>query len=329
MRIHRPFSIALLALAPSLTGCLTHTRTVPKTRLPAVVMNATLDQLLHQVDQRYQALETGTLSVEISASTGGSKEGKVKESLNFSGYIILDRPENIRVLLKVPVVGSIALDMVSDGKTFKMSIPPKSCGIVGSDVAPATQKGLYGLRPGVILDSLFIEGLDQGDVVSMTQDSRIVEAPRTVKSMISGKQIIKGKDLIEEPDYDLEFLSQPQNNVARTLRVLHISRINLLPYRQDIYNEDGKVATTAFYSNYRMFGDINFPTKIVIQRPLDELALTITVSKANFNQKLEPDSFDLAIPQHYAVQNVDDPKSGNSNPCVTHSSTPADSQPTQ
>ena len=200
-----------------------------------------------------------------------------------------------------------------------MSIPPRSCAIVGSDVITNTkQKGLYSLRPAVILDALIIKGLGTGHVVSMTQDSRIVEAPRTAKGMISGKQIIKGKDLIEEPEYDLQFLSQPQNEVARALRVLHISRINLLPYRQDIYNDDGKVATTAIYSNYQQFGNISFPTKIVIQRPLDELALTITVTKGTFNQKLDPDAFELAYPSTYAVQNMDDPASATTNPCVSH-----------
>jgi hypothetical protein len=148
--------------------------------------------------------------------------------------------------------------MVSDGKTFKMRIPHKDCAIVGSDkVINTSQKGLYSLRPAVILDSLLIHGLQPGQVISMTQDSRDVPDPKT------------RKDVIQEPDYDIEFLSQPQGEVARTLHVIHISRVNLLPYRQDIYNADGKVETQAFYSNYKKFGEINFPSKIVIQRPLD------------------------------------------------------------
>ena len=50
--------------------------------------------------------------------------------------------------------------MVSDGKTFKMLIPPENCAITGSDVVTnSSQKGLYSLRPAVILDSLLIPGL--------------------------------------------------------------------------------------------------------------------------------------------------------------------------
>lgn len=307
MRIRNAFAAGLLALTPALTGCLSHTHSVLKTRLPDVVLNATLDQLLKQVEDRHAAIQSMTLFVQMSTSTGGSLQGKVKESISFSGNIIIGKPDQIRVLLQVPILGSRALDMVSDGKTFKMLIPPKNCAIVGSDqVTNTSQKGLYSLRPAVILDSLLIHGLEPDEVVSMTQDSRVIENPK------------KRKDLIQEPDYDIEFLSQPKGQVARTLHVIHISRANLLPYRQDIYDADGKVATQAFYTNYQRYGDVNFPSKIVIQRPLDELGLTITLTKGTtFNQKLDPDQFDLGpIPENYAVQNMDSPAGASTVPCA-------------
>ena len=296
----------MLALTPALTGCLVHTHSVLKLRPPDVVLNATLDQLLTQVDERYSQVQSMTATVQISTSTGGSLQGEVKESISLNGYIIIGKPEQIRVILELPLGVGQVLDMVSDGKTFKMLIPHKDCAIVGSDVVTdSSQKGLYSLRPAVILDSLLIHGLQPNQIVSMTQDSRVIENPQ------------KRKDLIQDPDYDIEFLSQPQGQVASTLHVIHIDRTNLLPWRQDIYNVEGKVATQAFYSNYKKFGEINFPTKIVIQRPLDELGLTITIEKATFNQKLLTDQFELGpIPANYVVQNMDDPASAARAPCV-------------
>jgi outer membrane lipoprotein-sorting protein len=279
---------------------------VLKTRLPDVVLNATLDQLLKQVDDRYGSIQSMTATVEMSTSTGGSMQGVVKESISFGGFIIMGKPEQIRVILQVPVLKSEALNMVSDGKSFKMLIRPKNCAIVGSDtVMVSSQKGLYSLRPAVILDSLLIRGIEPDQVVAMTQDSRDIPDPKT------------RKDVIEEPDYDIEFLSQPEGNVARALRVIHIGRTNLLPYRQDIYNADGKVETQAFYSNYKNFGDINFPTKIVIQRPLDELGMTITISNATFNKPLSADEFKLDIPDATRITNMDDPASASiKDPCA-------------
>jgi hypothetical protein len=279
-------------MTPALTGCLVHRHSVLKTRLPDIVLNATLDQLLKQVDERSAAIQSMTLYVRMSTSTGGSLQGEVKESISFNGFIIVGKPEQINVILTLPIVGSQALDMVSDGKTFKMLIPPKNCAIVGSDVVTnSSQKGLYSLRPAVILDSLLIHGLQPDQVVSMTtQDSRVIENPK------------KRKDLIQDLDYDIEFLSQPQGQIARTLHVVHIDRMNLLPWRQDIY-------------------DATFPAKIVIQRPLDELGLTITITKGTtFNRPLLEDQFKLDIPDTIAhLTNMDDPASATiKDPCAAH-----------
>jgi hypothetical protein len=309
MKIKHAVAVALLALTPALTGCVRYrTRSVIKTHPPEIVLNSSLDQLLQQLNTRNTALQSMTLYIQIQISTTDSLKGVVKDWHALSGNIIIGNPDQIRVLLQVPVAGSRALDMTSDGKSFKMLIPPLSCAITGSDVVTnSAQKGIYSLRPAVILDSMLIQGFSKEDLVSMTQDSRTFPDPR------------KKKELIEEPDYDIEFLSSPQGQVARTLRVLHVSRADLLPYRQDIYNAEGKVATQALYSNYKSFGDIVYPTKIVIQRPLDELGLTITITKASFNQKLDAEQFDLGpIPGSFKLQNMDDPVSATANPCAAH-----------
>jgi hypothetical protein len=154
-----------------------------------------------------------------------------------------------------------------------------------------------------------IRSRQDDQVVALTQDSRTLRDPKTQK------------DVIKEPDYDIEFLSQPDGQVAHTLRVIHIGRATLLPYEQDIYNADGKVETQATYDNYQKFGDVNFPTKIVIQRPLDEYTLTITVAKATFNgEKLPEDQFKLDIPPDTAhITNMDDPASASIiDPCAAH-----------
>jgi outer membrane lipoprotein-sorting protein len=308
MKIRQAVAVAILAMTPALTGCLRHTYSVMKTRPPDVVLNSTLDQLLQQLNDRNAAIQSMTLFAQMSVSRGGGNQGEVTEYDNIKAYIIIGSPDQIRVILLYPLYGKF-LDMVSDGKSFKMEDLHNSCVITGSDVVtnPA-QKGIYSLRPAAILDSLLIRGFNKDDLVSMTQDSRILENPQ------------KKKDFIDEPDYDIEFLSEPKGQVARTLRVLHVSRADLLPYRQDIYNAEGKIETKTTYSNYQKFGEINFPTKIVIERPLDELGLTITLDpKTNFNQKLESNEFTLdPVPQSYSTYNMDDPAVAATVPCAAH-----------
>ena len=286
--------MGLLGLAPALTGCLTHVRAVPKTRPADVVLNATLDQLLQQVEARFDEIHTITASVEIAATTGGGLQGRQTEYPSFSGYIFLRKPEDLRVLLRVPILGSQALDMVSDGKNWKLWIPKRNLAMVGtSEVTKPSQNGLENLRPAVFFDSLLVRGLGTDQIVSLTSDTRVVQGNKN-KS-----------DLIEEPDYDLEMLAQPQGQTAHTIRVVHISRTNLLPYQQDIYGPDGTVVTRAFYSNYQKFSDIPFPMKIEIRRPADQYSLSITITKLTLNQPLENDQFELKIPAGVPIKNMD------------------------
>jgi outer membrane lipoprotein-sorting protein len=286
--------MGLIALAPALTGCLTYTRSVPKTRVADVVLNATLDQLLNQVNTRYDAIQTINASVEIAATTGGALQGQVTEHPSFGGYIFLRKPEDLRVLLRVPILGSQALDMVSDGKNWKLWIPPRHIAMVGtSEVTKPSKNGLENLRPAVFFDSLLVRGLGPDQIVVLSQNTRVVENPKNKK------------DMIEEPDYDLEILEQPHGQTAHTVRLIHISRANLLPYQQDIYDPDGNIVTRAFYSKYQTFNDIPFPMKIEIKRPLDQYTLTVTISKLTLNQKLDDDQFELKIPDGVPVKTMD------------------------
>ena len=113
----------------------------------------------------------------MSATTGGGLQGKETQSLSFSGYILMRKPEFLRVLLLVPVVRTQALDMVSDGQNFKLYIPPRKRAIVGSNTLTTTSKnGLENLRPDVIYDSMFIQGPEQDQIMSMTTDIRVIES---------------------------------------------------------------------------------------------------------------------------------------------------------
>jgi outer membrane lipoprotein-sorting protein len=294
MRIKQALAVGLVGLAPALTGCLTHVRSVPKTRPADIVLDATLDQLLKQVDTRFEAIQTINASVEIAATTGGGLQGHETEYPSFSGYIFLRKPEDLRVLLRVPVLGSQALDMVSDGKTWKLWIPRRNLAMTGtSEVTKPSQNGLENLRPAVFFDSLLVRGLGTDQIVSLTSDTRVIANENNKK------------DLIEEPDYDLEILAQPKGQIAHTVRVIHISRSNLLPYQQDIYDPEGtRVVTRALYSNYQTFGDTPFPMKIVIKRPADQYSLSITITKLTLNQKLDNDQFELKIPESVPIKNM-------------------------
>ena len=115
------------------SGRFRHTYRVQKAPPVANVKSATLDELIHQIQGRFDAIKTMNASVDIITSTGGRKQGKVTVYTTFSGYILLRKPEDLRVLLFLPVVHTRAIDMVTDGKTFKMMIPPRRSTKYGID----------------------------------------------------------------------------------------------------------------------------------------------------------------------------------------------------
>jgi hypothetical protein len=94
-------------------------------------------------------------------------------------------------------------------------------------------------------------------------------------------------------------------NVLQTTRVVHINRINMLPFQQDIYDDEGRVVTSAAYDNYQKSQGVDFPTLITIRRPLDEYSLKVSITKLTLNGTFEADQFQLEIPPGVPVQKME------------------------
>ena len=246
------------------------------------------------MEVRFQAIQTMNADIEISGISGGSLQGEVKESISLGGYLFIRKPEDLRIYLKVPVVSSLALDMVSDGKSFKLYIPSRHKAVVGSGkVTTPSANPLENLRPSVFFDSLLLPGIGDDELVSMTLDTHIADNSAQKKG-----------ELIELPEYQLSILATPKGKVVHTLRVIHISRADLLPYKQEIYDERGRIVTRAEFSNYQKVNDLPYPLTIVIERPLDHYGLHLTITKLLLNQKLDDEQFDLKIPEGVPVQQM-------------------------
>lgn len=290
-------SMLLLGLTAGTTGCFSTTRLVQKTQAPDVYRSAPVDVLEKIISDRDAAMKTLNLQVLVTASVGGSKEGKVTEYTSFKGYIFIQKPSNVRVILQLPLIGSRALDVVGDANTFTLVHATAGHGDVwmtGSNVVPNPSKnGLENLRPPVFLDSLLVPGVKDDEYVALTESTRVLQ-PQT-----------KHQAAIEEPDYDLTISKTVRDHILQPVRVVHISRVNLLPFQQDIYDDHGQVVTQATYEAYQAYGDQQFPTVITIKRPLDEYTLKIAVTKLTVNQPFDSDQFELKIPDGVTVKKME------------------------
>ena len=287
-------AFVLAALALPLTGCFRTTRSVMQTHPPSQVLTASLEELVKGTADRFEHIQTLNASIDIAVSTGGGKEGKVTDYSAFPGYLLLRKPGDLRVLLFTPVGHIQAIDMVTDGKIFTVHIPPRNRAITGSnDLATPSTNPLENLRPAVFFDSLLIRGAASDQLVSRTSDERIYQPD------------ITRKYVVDEPEYDLGIFRQVSGSPElKAQRVVHVGRSTLMPYQQDIYDDQGRLATVAMYEEYQKFGDELFPSVITIQRPLDQLRLKLTIKKLTANQKLEDEQFQLSLPANTQIQHL-------------------------
>ena len=288
-----------MAVLPWLSGCLYHTHKVEKTTLAGPAMDATVTQLVNGVNDRYEAINSLTATVDFQATTGGARQGKQTDITPFHGYILLRKPAMLHVIALLPVVRTRAFELTSDGKTFKLVIPPKSRAVVGSNtVTKPSTNGIENLRPDIFLDSVLVKSVTPERLVYLTSTS------------VTRRE---DKKLVETPEYELHIGEEaPQADthlevhVIKPTRVIRFSRLTLLPIGQDIYGEDGGVETHVEYGPYRQFGTAHMPSSIVIQRPREAYQITISVQKVLINQQppLPDRQFELKIPSDYKVQTL-------------------------
>ena len=293
----RIFRLALIAiiLLP-LSGCFFRSHRVEQRISTASLRDATKDQLVEFVNQQAEQIKTLNATVNISPAVGGSKKGEVTEYTDVPGYVLVRKPGMLRMIGLVPVVRNRMFDMVSDGKTFALSIPPKNKFIVGrNDVIHPGHSSLENLRPQAILDALLLRPIDFQTEIPVLENTTepVIEA--------------KSKKQVEEPDYTIDVISKLDSDWNLARKII-FSREDLLPARQIIYDKAGNVATDARYEKYDNLNGVSFPTQITINRPQEEYDIILQVVKARFNEPLKDEQFALEQPPGSQLVRLDLPE---------------------
>jgi outer membrane lipoprotein-sorting protein len=283
------------ALTPLLSGCflISTTRRLPVPKAPEVIMTVTPDQLVNVLNERWDALHTLTAKVEIQASVLKTDKGEATDYTTFGGVILFSKPDKLRVLGRVPVVGLTMFDMASDGMNFTMYEPSKSIAYKGSDkVTKKSANPLENLRPDDFLDALVVKGLEPDDYYSVHTDSEMVEDAAK-------------KHLYFVPEYILSITQHiPGSHRDRPVRVITFHRDDLLPYEQDMYDSEGNPETHVTYSNYQEFGSARYPSTVTIRRPKESYQVVLTVETVTQNVDLPPDQFEVSLPPDTAIKNL-------------------------
>jgi outer membrane lipoprotein-sorting protein len=288
--------LILLVIFP-VTGCLFRSRKIERQLSTAPLKSATQADLIAYVDSQAAKIQTLQATVDIDTSVGGIKKGKVTDYQQIRGYILARKPSMLRMIGLMPIVRNHAFDMVSDGRDFKLWIPPRNRFVIGrNDVETHNlEQPLENLRPQHIYDALILREINPQNEIAVMENSFEV--------VTDAKQ-----HQVQQADYEIEVIRKGEHGWFLSRKII-FSRTDLLPHRQLVYDPTGDLATDSRYENYKDYNGLNYPSQIVIWRPQEEYEITLTIVKLQLNEQLADDKFVLEQPEGAQVVHLDHPQS--------------------
>jgi len=267
--------VPLFALA--ISGCaVRRTVTVSPLAVPPPAEKASLSDLIASINAQSKAIQTMTATVDLEPTTGSVYSGVIKEYHDVKSFILVQRPAMIRIVGQAPVVRTDIFDMASDGEEFWLFVPSKHKFIVGkTGVQTPAKNALENLRPQHILEALLIPPVNA--------DS---EQIFRYEAEVGGRRY-----------YIVGVLDKGDNGALNLKRQIWFDREDLRIDRVEFFGSQGVYVEGVGYADYLDFHGVRYPTRIKLNRPVEDYGLSITVQKVNFNQPISPEKFELKQPQ--------------------------------
>ena len=199
--------LCLLAVTFPLSGCLFRTRIIERQLSNAPLKTATQEQLIDYVDTQAGKIQSMQATVDIDSSAGNPATGRVTDYKEIRGYILARKPDMLRMKGLMPVVRNTAFDMVSDGKEFKLWIPPRNKFVIGEDNDTNYQpdKRIENLRPQYFYNALLLPAIGPDEIAVLENG---------YETVLDSK-----KHRVDQPDYELAVIRKgPQGWYLVTAR---------------------------------------------------------------------------------------------------------------
>ena len=250
------------------------------------LLNATKEELVKSVADFYNPIESFSLEARMVVSIGSVYKGQITDYSETQGYIDLRKPSDIRVVGMLPIVGSVGMHMVSDGKTFKVSIPPKSHFYEGDNEAPAASPNKYeNIRPEMFLSAMLVKPVDPEKEITVKVD-----------------------DVTEEyAYYQLAIVTKSPEGEILPERRITFDRVNLCIIETREYAPDGSIVSLSHYGDWATYGGVRFPNHIDISRPKEEIAIELNITKMDMNAPIPDTKFVLTKPDGYELKIIGKP----------------------
>jgi outer membrane lipoprotein-sorting protein len=272
--------VSAAVMACFASGCAASHQTVVKPgQAPAAVQTATREQLIENYNRQAEALQTLNAGVAMKLTSGSAYSGVIEQYHEVNGFLLAARPASIRVIGQAPVIGKNIFDMVSDGKTFEISIPSKHKFVTGPvNVRRPSSKPIENLRPQHLTDALLSAALPTQSTV-LFEESSEANVRYYVLTVLRAPT---GVNRAADSATDFEIAEKIWFDRAD----LHVARV-------EGFAAGGVVGSDVRYSDWQPAGERSYPRQIDIARPGEDYQLAIHINKLTLNAPLAADAFTL------------------------------------
>src|SRR5258708_6559445 len=292
-----------LAVLPT-AGCLLRTRPVEESYSKTPLRESTQAALIESINQQAEKIRSLQATVDIDTSVGGAKKGHVTDYKEIRGYVLARKPQMLHMIGLLPIVRTTAFDMVSNGRDFKLWIPPKNRFVEGSNEVQTynVDQPMENIRPQDIYEALLIRRIDtQHEIAVLANGFEILHDAK-------GHRVLQA-------DYELVVIRNGLQGWKLSRKIV-VSRVDLQPYRQYIYDEAVNLITHARYATYKAYKGVNFPPRIKIYRRPEEYDIKLNIFKLEIHKPLLKAQFTLEQPPGAEVVHLDKPQSSAVTPVV-------------
>lgn len=275
----RATAASLLLLGASGCGIKTQVKILVSPKI-AAAKSATVQELLALLkDYSDRITSLSSTSMRVDLTMGTAEGGTVQKYHSAPGYILLRRPDDIRLSIQAPFTKTTVIELLSRGDRFEVWNPRDNKVYVGRNGARG-----YELE-------------ENGEALVFTaRPAHIFEAilPRAITLEQADLRISITEEVDSQAKYYVLNLLQESGGVEmRTLRRLKIERSEMAVVEDETFTETGRVASIVDYSDLARFDGVLLPREIRIERPIDGYSLGLHFKDWRLNPSLADSAFVL------------------------------------
>jgi len=235
--------------------------------------------------------------------------------------LVVQRPDKIRLNVQVPVTGTRIAEMVSESNKFKVAVYIDRFRrfLIGTNDADYSawkaqlnsqeQSAISNARPFHFTDALMMAPLHLNDsAFAYSLEEALVDEPDVRPDAKKNSRVLRSFYVVSE------IAIGTNGKGSHTLRRFWFDRTNNLMFtRQQLFSNEGAIATEVSYSGYQKLSEENpnqWPAIVLVSRPYDSYAARLTFAQGRFDvnpEDLSPNAFVLENTENLQVTDLDRP----------------------